>query len=163
MDCWQQISQFQQFLQCMLSQMGPIPLQGVTDGSVAKPGMIGEVMSFTQKVPFTTAIGQTQSLSVGVLSPGDWNCQGWLATDTEVTGALFYINPVPVGFPVQAGYANVILGGPGIGNQLSLTAPVLAASISVPTLIAYTVVTNPVAVGANPGNVTVILTARRAR
>lgn len=61
---------------------GYMPLQGVTDGSDAKPGQIGEVISsvVTTGVPLTTNVGATvASIS---LPPGDWDATG----DVYLTG-----------------------------------------------------------------------------
>jgi hypothetical protein len=83
---------------------GPVALMGVTDGSDAAPGQIGEVISsvVTTGVPLTSGTGiNLTSIS---LTPGDWDVSGdvWIVVGTGgaaiVTGA---ISSVSGAFPVM--------------------------------------------------------------
>jgi hypothetical protein len=157
MQCWQDIAQFQQFLQCMLSQMGPIPLQGVTDGSDAKAGQIGEWIQMIQNftVPITD---QTITLSMGVLSPGDWTCFGHGFCSVQILALNFALVPQPTGFSNNMGGG---VGSPAV--SVSIPSATARASLTVPTLVPFQITTYPVTTGPVAGAGQFIFAARRDR
>jgi hypothetical protein len=166
MQCWQDIAQFQQFLQCMLSQAGPIPMQGVTDGSDAKAGYIGEYLIFNGSMAFAANPAVTQQvLSVGVIPPGDWNLTSFMTANVAVGNAGFNLSPQPPGL------SNIMHGAIWFGAVATQTAQDIAfngqnarASVTVPTLLPFMVT-----VGQNTdaaltaGTATLTVEARRMR
>jgi hypothetical protein len=151
MQCWQDISQFQQFLMAMLSQMGPYPVQGVTDGSDAKPGNIGEFVKFNGTLSFLST-SAVQTISLGVLSPGDWDLWGFAGGwSVPVNESEIYLSPTPTGFSNNM-----------IGFMLGEWMPLMnaRASIIVPTLLAFS--SNVVGTSA-AGTGTISVEARRRR
>jgi hypothetical protein len=159
MQCWQDIAQFQQFLACMLSQMGPYPMQGVTDGSDAKAGNIGEFIMFNSNFSFP-ATSQTQAISVGVLSPGDWDCHVNANTPNAVTELGFALSPVPSGFSSNMTGGLALTSGADVLNVIGSMA---RASLTVPTLLPFTVSSNVTGTGGAAGTGTLTFTARRMR
>jgi hypothetical protein len=135
MQCWQDIAQFQQFLQCMLSQAGPIPLQGVTDGSDAKPGFIGEFMTVDTQVSIPATGQVTINISPIVISPGDWDISAFMAPSVPVNFMGFVLSPVPAGMSnkmqAQQGTAGV--------DVATVASPVARGSFTVPTLLPFAV------------------------
>jgi hypothetical protein len=159
MQCWQDIAQFQQFLICMLSQAGPFPMQGVTDGSDAKAGYIGEFIMFTPSFSFP-ATAQHQILSVGVLSPGDWDCHVNATTPDSVTELGFSLNPAPTGFSSNMTGGLALISGSEVINVIGSSA---RASLTVPTLLPFDISSNLTGTGGSAGTGTLTFTARRMR
>lgn len=160
-DCWQQIANFKAFLQQMLTQIGPIPIQGVVDGSDAKPGNVGEYfrVQVTQAVP----IGPTQQpVSLGVLPPGDWNYWIFALYQAPVTSGEFWINPLPAGFS-DALFTFVFTGTAFDPAWMTVTSSIGRASITVPTLVAITLMSNYAGNAAAATTAQVTLAARRMR
>jgi hypothetical protein len=160
MQCWQDIAQFQQFLMAMLSQMGPIPIQGVTDGSDAKAGYVGEFVQMSASIPFPATPATTVVGSVGVLSPGDWNCTAWGQTSVIVGDISMTLSPFPPGFssPMESR-----VQAPQIANWSALPPAFARASITVPTLIAMSIGTNYTQSAGFAGTFNAVFNARRAR
>jgi hypothetical protein len=139
MQCWQDIAQFQQFLQCMLSQAGPVPLQGVTDGSNAKSGYIGEFMTAISTMPFAAyPANNTGVVSTIVIPPGDWDLRGSMQFSAWFGYAGFNLSPVP------AGVSNAMTGGLGVGvpgtqvvDLAVINGATARGSFTVPTLLAF--------------------------
>jgi hypothetical protein len=164
MQCWQDIAQFQQFLMAMLSQMGPYPVQGVTDGSVAKPGNIGEflVASATTAWSIATTTSVNQTVSVLVVPPGDWNVQVQVDVNFTFSGGFFNLSPVPAG--LVGPLSGSIFGGGAAGqSNISMNSNVAQLTVSVPTLLpVYISLLNETA-GTVTGNTDTWATARRMR
>jgi hypothetical protein len=169
MQCWQDIAQFQQFLLCMLSNMGPVPLQGVTDGSDAKAGYIGEFMTATVTTPWSIANGvsQTQNISTIVMSPGDWDMFSRLDIAFPFTNTLFNCSPVPAG---MTGDLSGAVGATGMGGvtpiqetYLIMSGMVSRLNCTVPTLIPMSISIGNVTGAAVSGNTILSVYGRRAR
>jgi hypothetical protein len=169
MQCWQDIAQFQQFLQCMLSQMGPVPLQGVTDGSSAKAGYIGEFLTATITTPWSIASGanQTQNVSTIVMPPGDWDLSCRLAVTFPFTNTLFNCTPLPAG---MTGDLSGAVGATGMGaispiQETYLIMPGMTSRLSntVPTLIPMSIIIDNATGAAVSGNTLMTVSGRRAR
>lgn len=136
-----------------------LPLLGVTNGSAAQPGQVGEFINLSTAVSFPVTASYAQPVTLGVLQPGDWNCWAYLGQSVLTTGSYMTLNPVP------AGFSNVLaqeLAGPGLAEATVLVAPACEALISVPTLIAFTLTTNTGGAGT-AGNATLFFSARRCR
>jgi hypothetical protein len=166
MDCWQQISQFQQFLQCMLSQMGPVPLQGVTDGSNAKPGYIGEFITGVGSIAYAANPAVTTAVtSPLVVAPGDWDLWAFLLPSTEVGAMSFSLSPLPVGVsnPMQAASAT-FTPGVGASESVILNATPARGNFTVPTLLAFSVsVWQSTDASLPAGTATLTVSGRRRR
>src|SRR5215475_1244627 len=124
--CWRQIKALRQIIEDILGEMGgPIktgPIQGITDGSVALPGRVGEVAENLIVFPFTGQ-PQTVTISVMVLQPGDWQAWGLAAlSTTDFSDTLFNadarLNPWPItgvsnrmesSFGIDAGLNNMVM------------------------------------------------------
>jgi hypothetical protein len=166
MQCWQDIAQFQQFLICMLSQAGPFPMQGVTDGSDAKPGMIGEFVSLTGSMSYAANPAVTQQIvSVGVLSPGDWQITSWLGATTPVGLAEFSLSPTPAGVSnSMLGISWQVVSGVATSQDLTINSTQARGSFTVPTLLPFSITINQsTATGLLAGTAILTVQARRVR
>jgi hypothetical protein len=162
MQCWQDIAQFQQFLKCMLSQMGPYPMQGVTDGSDAAAGVIGEFMTGTSSMAYAASVLTTGNVSPLVLSPGDWDIWASMSTTGPFGGAAFNLNPAP------AGMSNILRAWVGSYGATTfadgtVVGPYARGSFTVPTLLPFSIQVDNTP-GAEPaGTATLVVSARRRR
>jgi hypothetical protein len=105
-------------------------IQGITNGSNAAAGQIGEYISAT--IPTTTLSASTwTTTSTGIaLTPGDWDVWGFGAFDGQGTGCtqmVAGITPTLNGSPGQT--ASVALQGATLGLS-SLTVPMLRVNIT---------------------------------
>lgn len=138
-----------------------LPLVGVTNGSLAQPGQVGEFVLFSQSVTFTAAV-QVQTLTMGVLQPGDWDCWQYAYFNQVFSSASMILSPVPVGFSFDL-FANTGSVDPTNFEAMSLVSTTAQASISVPSLIAIQFVTNALGTGPGAGSASVNFAARRRR
>jgi hypothetical protein len=164
--CWQDIAQFQQFLQCMLSQMGPYPVQGVTDGSNALPGNIGEFMTATG----TYAYAANPAISIGsispiVLPPGDWHVWASMGFSTAVGGAEFYLSPQPAGTSDNMGATDQFVSPTTQSfSYVRLISAAISGNFTVPTLMPFYVkIDQSTATGLTAGTASLLIGARRMR
>jgi hypothetical protein len=136
-----------------------VPLIGVTNGSDAQPGQVGEFVSFSTQVPYT-ATPTSSVVSVGTLQPGDWDVWVFGIVTSWVSDVLFVQTPLPAGWTaaLQATEA-------AVNSTLSvvLIANTVRALTSAPTLISYQVDVNNVGTGGTAGNLTLYTMARRRR
>lgn len=146
------------------------PIVGVTDGSDAAPGMVGEFNEYEADVQFAAYPANTQVVaSLGVVQPGDW--------DMTVTGgpqggnlrALdFFLSPKPLGMSNEMRgvlFVTTVPGNMFTGIQDSVVMGQFArGSFAVPTLLAFNVTMDnsgdPTSVASV---VRLVLTARRMR
>lgn len=171
LSAWNELARFK----CLIGEMvddairrsgGPLktgPIWGVTDGSAAKPGQVGEIYINQQQFSFGAAT-QTQIVTAGILSPGDWDCNVTVWADVFTTGIGFYLSPPPAGVTTGMGGTMVEMqGGGGLDatNAVILGEP-SAALLAVPSLFPFTVVTNAYGAG-NAGNFNISFQARRVR
>lgn len=134
-----------------------LPTVGVTNGTDAQPGQVGQWVSFMQSIGYP-ATNTIQPLSMGVLNPGDWDVWGYatIPDNTDVIGYALQLNPVPVGFSGDLYAINSTAGAP---EEVSLVTTTERALISVPTLVVFNVHTNSTAAGT----LSVWFNARRRR
>lgn len=136
-----------------------LPTIGVTNGTAAQPGQVGEVVVFNSGNITATAAAQSQSLTMGVLQPGDWDCWFFGNMLGEAHDLAFSLTPLPAGFENPL---NTVIG---VMSQLAETpvSTTTPALISVPTLIVIQAQTNQS--GPGPGSFTFSLqfVARRRR
>lgn len=150
---------FQQSLvDAIVASGSNVPLIGVTNGAPAQPGQVGEWVNID--VTFSiTAAAQTQSVTVGVLQPGDWDIWYDIGFTVPVVSVVAFLSPQPVG--VAGNMATTIYSGTP-GQDITLESVPTQALLSVPTLIVFSVQTNNVAAGA-AGSGTLVFAARRVR
>jgi hypothetical protein len=166
MQCWQDIAQFQQFLICMLSQAGPFPLQGITDGSNAKAGNIGEYITMVGTMAYAAYPAVTTgTISAGVLPPGDWNITSAMTASAQIGEVSFYLSPEPAGMSnAMLGVAGITTYGAGSTQTLSLIGQNARGNFTVPTLLPFAVaVYNNTGSTLVAGTVTLTVEARRMR
>jgi hypothetical protein len=146
---------------------GVQPAVGVINGSNAKPGIVGEVLYQEVDGTFPNTAGFTQSVSALVLSPGDWNVSVFVQFVTAwTTGVYFNLSPQPVGIVSDMRCVTGALATTApTFVDLSITGPVAQANITVPTLLAFSLVTNyaGAATGQPTGNFIWQTFARRMR
>lgn len=134
------------------------PIIGVTDGSDAQPGQVGEFVRMNATFPCpATSFAQVQSL--GVLQPGDWDCWMWVnPVDYGTESMQIWLQPQPAGFD------NEMYTGQVLAQQEwdSLVTQHSRASLSVPTLISVGMETN-INGATNASNQNLAFCARRVR
>lgn len=126
----------------IVSSGSNIPLIGVTNGSAAKPGQVGEYIEQNWSTPVTGA-PQTFNIPGIVLQPGDWTLQASAYMDGWPTGIMIYLNPQPPGFSNgMFGIAGSVTN-PGTGaGFLTAVSPRAQGLVSVPTLVPFTMQVN---------------------
>jgi hypothetical protein len=142
--CWRQINALKQIIADILQEMGgPIktgPILGITDGSVALPGRVGEVMEANPApIPFT-GLPQSINVSAMVLQAGDWLVwtSALLQTNDGSNGiynANIHLNPAPTGS------SNVLEGWWAASTpfaKVGLETRMMTLNITVPTLLPFT-------------------------
>lgn len=73
---------------------------GVTDGSDAQPGEVGEFIHLKSLPGFslTPNVAFHQAVTSGVLPPGDWDCWAYCGFSTVLQEASLLLDPLPAGF-----------------------------------------------------------------
>jgi hypothetical protein len=117
---------------------GSWPPQGVTDGSDAPPGAIGEFLSVVNTVPSLTS-GIWQNLSVINLPAGDWDVFGTVFLNSSTNsgnGAAIGLSLAPASIGLTTDYtttawmgwsANFALTTPPMRQNLTSTTPIYLA------------------------------------
>jgi hypothetical protein len=144
-------------------------MQGVTDGSNAAAGNIGEFVQIVGTMAYADVPTHTNGMiSVGVVSPGDWDLWAYAQLPTFVNGFNFALKPVPTGM------SNSLAGVQGAldASQMTTVENTLLVgqtgrgNFTVPTLLAFNCdVWQPTTAGAGtgPGTMTLTVGARRRR
>jgi hypothetical protein len=138
-----------------------VPQLGVTDGSNAPAGHIGEVVHLTATWPVPTTSQVNYPLPIGTLPAGDWDCWVQASAGVFVTNLQTNLSPVPVGFSGNMGA--LIANVSGVLEAVTLTGPYARASLSAPAALSFAMTTNNVGAGPSAGTGTLIFDARRAR
>ena len=167
--CWDDVKATKDFLKRIIDELiaeDPSliglaqPIIGVTDGSDAQPGQVGEYVRFQAGVT-VPAISQTTQVTLGVLPPGDWDCWAWLTDfSVPVTTAQFYRAPPPPGFDDPLNSVTFTAGDAMVTTLVSVTTRALT---SAPSLINFTVTTNNVTPGPADGGAVLVFQSRRRR
>jgi len=151
----------QQIVNDYLATGAPLVLKGITDGSPAPAGIVGELFEggVTVNVPLS-ASQNVQTVNLGTLQPGDWDCLA-----TIYAGAAFcsfmaaVLQPVPAGVSTSmAGFAED-LDTTGTGSSFSVVCLPARALITVPTPMVFQIST----IAPAAGQLTMYLHARRLR
>lgn len=138
------------------------PIIGVTGGTAARPGEVGEYLVGSSTVSFVLNAG-TQSILAQplIIPPGDWDVQATLYVQTTVTfdGISFFLNPLPAGFTNDlSSFIGVLTNPPQLTGII--VSPRAQALVSIPTLMPFTInLFNT----SGPGNIQLMATARRMR
>lgn len=139
-------------------------ITGVTDGSNAAPGQVGEFITSSNTFSYAAyPANTTQNVSSLVVQPGDWDLNANMTTSTIIGGADFGLNPQPVGVSsaMVAGESNISMTGT---ETAVLIAQAARASLTVPTLLAFTCHVYQNSVNTLPaGTATLVVTGRRRR
>jgi hypothetical protein len=140
--CWSQVEMLKKIVADIIGEIGgPIktgPIQGVTDGSNAQPGEVGEYYQNIMNVNFNSGT-QTQNVAAGVLPPGDWDAYAMFIADLALSTAAFYLVPQPAGVSHNMGGVwNV--GSPTVA-QITANASPARANLVVPTLFNFSLET----------------------
>lgn len=122
----------------------PTGVQGVTDGSNALPGMVGEWIQTETDFPYQGYPTVNQlTVSLGVLQPGDWDCFVTLAfpNNDPIGTTGFYLNPTPPGFSTGMGGSAGAFSPAGVPFESipTVLGQPARASLTVPTQIAFLV------------------------
>jgi hypothetical protein len=140
-----------------------VPLIGVTNGSQAQPGQVGEYLEFDASLSYLAG-NNSQAVSTMVLPPGDWDVQAsvlMLNNANSILGVQFVLQPIPPG--VVGVYASsMVLNAAASAAEfdtMSVTTPVQRANVTVPTLLVYQLGTYASASGA----IAFLVRARRMR
>jgi hypothetical protein len=111
-----------------------VPQIGVTDGTDAQAGQVGEYVEFniSGNVPQST-VWSPQSVVAGIMQPGDWDVWGNIGVQAQMMGVAIQLSPAP------AGFSNTLDAYMALPDPLSATVimQTARASLTVPTLLAF--------------------------
>lgn len=173
MACWRQMQELMAIIRATvapdierlerqiasLQQQVKVLTFGVTDGSNALPGHVGEFVALqAPDINFPTATS-TVSVVAGTLAPGDWNVQAYAYINVGITGAQFYLSPQPPGISDSMGAVIALFGH----ENVTLVGPLVRANIVAPTVLQFSCTTNNDGPGPTPGIMSVRVAARRMR
>ena len=171
-ECFEKTAEFDKFLADAINRLiaqgkiNPLPavgpIQGVTDGSAAGPGMVGELLQSSFSGTVSTGTVSTATFAAITLSPGDWDIYSDLNFG-DVSVAAEFFTSVDAYLSIDATrLVDLVVGGSwAVGEGISaiaLPARPVPLSVSVPTLIVgggFSV--------ATPGQFTWVTIARRVR
>lgn len=144
-------------LDARLEQLAQTGVPGVTDGSNAAPGNVGEFVSGTFTAPYGQPSPTVAMVSGPVLSPGDWDMWANVAFSTAIAGGAFELKPVPSGTSNNMSASDFTTSI----EAVQLNGMTARGIYSVQTLLAFQiyVATPP----ATSGTVTLRVEARRRR
>lgn len=135
---------FQQALVDAIAKSGSnIPLTGVTNGSNAQPGQVGEHLFFAVgAIPITVSQANKQTITMGVVQPGDWDLWAYLYTDISVEGLQYQLSPASTAGGVFSNLMTAFIGdlgsiNMGAGINFTMNTPVARLSTAVPVLVAF--------------------------
>lgn len=149
---------FQQSLvDAIVASGSNVPLVGVTNGADAQPGQVGEWAETMVGITYPTG-SSTQSVTMGILQPGDWDVWAFFNPDQAISAVQFYLNPLPAGM-MGGNLPGWFIAATDVNNALIIS-PVNRALISVPTLFVFTLITQTTGAGG-PGQM--VFLARRRR
>lgn len=167
-ECWDKVKATKELLKKMLADVldenpellaKTQPVFGVTDGSNALPGTVGEFVELhAPDIAFPTAT-TTSTAIAGILPAGDWAVQAYAYVSGAVTGAQFYLDPQPPGVSDSMGAVLALSGQ----ENITLVGPMVRASLSAATVLTFSATTNNEGPGAAPGTMSVRVNAWRVR
>ena len=186
--CWDQSQELYEFLTKVISDIfandpsiipspppgsGSGPIIGVTDGSTAAPGEVGEVLILTTPGNFSVPVqggAVFQTVVSGLtLSPGDWDVQAYCNISGVIMGGIMQLSPAPPEangnnmFAFLVSYTQIAEGDVGAEQGLTLVSMVTPMSVAQPTLLPFSIIIVPGAVTPQTGTYTLTVVARRMR
>ena len=144
---------------------------GVTDGSNAAAGMVGEVISSATGSTAALTSGSTLVLTSITLTPGDWDVQGevWFSGGggagtvlTSAIGAIFTSVSLPAAQLLGAGRSGGPMASMGMGSGAALVVPVRPFRASVTANQTQNLMAQMIFASGSPG-ASGNIWARRAR
>lgn len=167
-ECFDQVQQLEAFLSQVIRNMlaeDPSliavgqPIVGVTNGTDAQPGMVGEFKQMVANFSWTANANFSSLISPGSLPAGDWDCWWYFGVTAPVFGAQIYLNPVPPGF---TGDMDQVLytTGQATPETFFLNSPHVRALTSVTSQI---LLQTNISGGPSAGAGSIIFNARRNR
>lgn len=140
------------------------PIIGVTDGSDAAPGEVGEFLTFSATGNYQAGAISDVILPVGIIPPGDWSLSAQCQFNTFVGVVWFTVEPTPPGTSAGLAAAMSAITEGGAEELVLLNTMSARGSYSVPTLMAFHINVNQTMLAGLPaGQVTLTLNARRVR
>lgn len=117
------------------------PIMGVTDGSHAKPGEVGEYIHFASGQPgvILNSSGNAVTITPLIVPPGDWIVEADWGCVRHFSSFAAWLDPVPAGAPANLGQVEMLMDPPATFGVMGAISPLLSLRISVPTLLAYKV------------------------
>lgn len=166
--CWDDVAKTKAFLAQMMREIiaeDPsiiavgTPVVGVTDGTEAQPGMVGQFIQNSVNVNFVANTNLQAFVNVASLPPGDWDCWWNMGITAPIFGTQIYLDPVPAGF---SGDMDMVLETPGQAtpDTFFLASPHVRALTKVANPMVFSVAISP---GPANGYLGLIFNARRRR
>lgn len=138
-------------------------LMGVTDGSDAAPGIVGEFIQTAPSFNISGALAANNTVVAAVLAPGDWDCQAGIYPGAGMKGLSMQLSPQPVGVSnAMTGTAGDLSAITVDTSYLLLISLAARALVSVPTQMTFNVLSNFLAAGS-AATATMVFSARRRR
>lgn len=134
-----------------------IPIVGVTNGAPAITPQVGQYVQLTGTLDYTSTVTAAM-LSLGVLPAGDWLCWLWATFTANISGAQYWLDPLPPGFAATPFASNYSVIWPS--NAVLSTMPVEALTSADSLIVANTSVA---ATSGQSGTMTVYFAAKRTR
>ena len=167
-ECWDDVAKTKAFLAKIMKEIiaeDPsiiavgTPVVGVTDGSDAVAGMVGQFIQTATTVGYTANTNQTSFLNAASLPAGDWDCWWYTNYDTGILGAQNFLSPIPPGFSgdMNMNFSQV---GAATVDDFNLASPAVRGLISVATPMVFNITILP---STSNGTLTFVFNARRRR
>lgn len=177
--CWNDVAALEELLTKIIKDMlakdpnvfGTLGnIKGVTDGSVAPAGAVGELVAFSGSVAFPANNPVFVSLTnIGTLPAGDWNIWAWMGSTVAING--FTLDNVPttdLSLDTDAQNALIPAGMGWMGTALEVST---GEDFNMPTMTSFYRGAGPVAIilrtilntGSQAGEVVIGFLARRMR
>ena len=153
-----------EFAQCLANGIAAAgasitPIVGVTDGSSAAPGIVGEWFYQQTTGPITGAAASTTMVSF-TLQPGDCDVFAEIMCEVFVSSAQFALSPQPAS---MSDAMSAIIAVPGGVEAVYLSGPLSRLSTNVPVLLPFQCEFNTVGTPGGAGTFIFTLKARRVR
>jgi hypothetical protein len=148
------------------------PILGVTDGSAAQPGQVGELVFYDLSGSWSGAVPNIQAsntmISVGPLPPGDWDVSFYMNVPDLIEGAACFFNPMPQGSKGSntvwmLGYPAMVGATGDLQGVILNSNPMAVISDQVQPLVLGLIVWASVAPAPTSGTYRIFVTCRRRR
>jgi len=136
---------------------------GVTDGSQAAAGQVGEYFQSSTNYTFTVAADEHHLVTAGILTAGDWQCTANVSPGAWLKGLAFQLSPQPAGFSTTMNGVAGDMSAATVSTSLAIVAGTPArALLTAQTTVVFDVRTNFLAAGGS-GTGSLTFAARRMR